>query len=43
MPGQKAGYPFEVEYSSKNVFHPDAEDLASLPETLATFSRLKLP
>ena len=43
MPGQKAAYPFEVEYSSKNVFHPDAEDLESLPETLATFSRLKLP
>ena len=43
MPGQNAGYPFEVEYSSKNVFHPDAEDLASLPGTLAAFSRLKLP
>ncbi len=43
MPGLKAGYPFEVEYSSKSVFHPDEEDLASLPATLATFSRLKLP
>ena len=43
MPGKKAGYPFEVEYSSKDAFHPDAEDLASLPETLATFSKLKLP
>jgi ABC-type Fe3+ transport system substrate-binding protein len=42
-PGQKAAYPFEAEYSSKNVFHPDAEDLDSLPETLASFSRLKLP
>ncbi|HVB95463.1 MAG TPA: extracellular solute-binding protein [Nitrososphaerales archaeon] len=43
MPGQKAGYPFEVEYSPKDVFHPDAEDLASLPATLAIFSKLKLP
>jgi iron(III) transport system substrate-binding protein len=43
MPGQKAGYPFEVEYSSNDVFHPDAEDLASLPATLATFSKLKVP
>jgi ABC-type Fe3+ transport system substrate-binding protein len=43
IPGQKAGYPFEVEYSSKSAFHPDAEDLASLPATLATFSRLKVP
>ena len=43
MPGQKAGYPFEVEYSSKNVFHPDSEDLASIPGTLATFSKLGLP
>jgi len=43
MPGQKAGYPFEVDYSSKNVFHPDAEDLATLPGTLATFTKLGLP
>ena len=43
MPGVKAGYPFEVEYSSKNVFHPDAEDLESLPETLATFTKLNVP
>jgi iron(III) transport system substrate-binding protein len=43
MPGQKAGYPFEVEYSSKDVFHPVAEDLTSLPGTLATFSELGLP
>jgi len=43
MPGKKAAYPFEVEYSSKDVFHPDAEDLESLPGTLATFSRLGLP
>jgi iron(III) transport system substrate-binding protein len=43
MPGQKAGYPFEVEYSSEDVFHPDAEDLASLPGTLASFSKLGLP
>ena len=43
MPGQKAGYPFEVEYSSKDVFHPEPEDLSSLPGTLATFSRLGLP
>jgi iron(III) transport system substrate-binding protein len=43
MPGQKARYPFEVEYSSETVFHPDAEDLASLPGTLATFSKMKLP
>jgi iron(III) transport system substrate-binding protein len=43
MPGQKTAYPFEAEYSSKDVFHPDAEDLESLPETLATFSRLRLP
>ena len=43
MPGQKAAYPFEVEYSPKSVFHPDAEDLRSLPATLATFSKLKLP
>jgi iron(III) transport system substrate-binding protein len=43
MPGQKAGYPFEVEYSAKDVFHPDAEDLETLPGTLATFSQLKLP
>jgi ABC-type Fe3+ transport system substrate-binding protein len=43
MPGQKASYPFEVDYSSKTVFHPDAEDLATLPETLATFKKLKLP
>lgn len=42
-PGQKAAYPFEAEYSSKNVFHPDAEDLNSLPATLASFSKLKLP
>jgi len=43
MPGRKTAYPFEAEYSSKNVFHPDAEDIESLPETLATFSRLRLP
>jgi ABC-type Fe3+ transport system substrate-binding protein len=43
MPGQKAGYPFEVEYSAKDVFHPDAQDLETLPGTLATFSKLKLP
>jgi ABC-type Fe3+ transport system substrate-binding protein len=43
MPGQKAGYPFEVEYSAKDVFHPDAQDLETLPATLATFSKLKLP
>ncbi len=43
MPGVKAGYPFEMEYSSENVFHPDGEDLASLPETLATFAKLGLP
>jgi iron(III) transport system substrate-binding protein len=43
MPGIKAGYPFEVEYSSKDVFHPDAEDLRSLPETLATFTKLNVP
>jgi len=43
MPGKKAGYPFEVEYSSRNVFHPDPEDLESLPGTLATFSKLGLP
>jgi len=43
MPGQKAGYPFEVEYSSEDVFHPDAEDLSSLPSTVATFSKLGLP
>lgn len=43
MPGQKAAYPFEAEYSAKSVFHPDAEDLASLSETLATFSKLGLP
>jgi iron(III) transport system substrate-binding protein len=43
MPGQKTAYPFEAEYSSKNVFHPDAEDIESLPQTLATFSRLRLP
>jgi iron(III) transport system substrate-binding protein len=43
MPGEKAGYPFEVEYSSKDVFHPEAEDLSSLPGTLATFSKLGLP
>jgi iron(III) transport system substrate-binding protein len=43
MPGQKAAYPFEVEYSSKSLFHPDAEDIKSLPETLRTFSNLRLP
>jgi iron(III) transport system substrate-binding protein len=43
MPGEKASYPFEAEYSSKDVFHPDAEDLSSLPATLATFSKLGLP
>ncbi len=43
MPGVKAGYPFEMEYSSENVFHPDGEDLASLPETLRTFAKLGLP
>ncbi len=43
MPGQKASYPFEAEYSEKDVFHPDATDLETLPETLATFSKLKLP
>jgi iron(III) transport system substrate-binding protein len=43
MPGQKAAYPFEAEYSAKDVFHPDPEDIASLPGTLETFSRLKLP
>jgi len=42
-PGKKAGYPFEVDYSSKGVFHPDAEDIESLPGTLATFSKLGLP
>ena len=43
MPGQKAGYPFEAEYSAKDTFHPDAEDLETLPTTLATFSKLGLP
>lgn len=43
MPGKKAGYPFEVEYSAKDVFHPVAEDLESLPATLETFSELRLP
>jgi ABC-type Fe3+ transport system substrate-binding protein len=43
MPGQKTSYPFEAEYSPKNTFHPDAEDLESLPGTLATFSKLGLP
>jgi len=43
MPGQKTAYPFEAEYSSKDVFHPDAEDLSSLAGTLATFSKLRLP
>jgi len=43
MPGKKAAYPFEAEYSSRDVYHPDAEDLASLPATLATFSKLGLP
>jgi iron(III) transport system substrate-binding protein len=43
MPGVKAGYPFEVEYSSKDPFHPDAEDLSTLPGTLETFTSLKLP
>jgi ABC-type Fe3+ transport system substrate-binding protein len=43
MPGQKAAYPFEVTYSAEDVYHPDAEDLETLPETLATFSKLKLP
>jgi iron(III) transport system substrate-binding protein len=43
MPGQKASYDFEAEYSSKDVYHPDAEDLASLPATLASFAKLKLP
>jgi len=43
MPGKKAGYPFEAEYSSNDVYHPDAGDLETLPETLATFSRLRLP
>ncbi len=43
MPGQKAAYDFEAEYSAKNVFHPDAEDLESLPGTLATFSKLGVP
>jgi len=43
MPGKKAAYDFEAEYSSRDVYHPDAEDLASLPATLATFSKLGLP
>lgn len=43
MPGKKAGYPFEVEYSPEDVFHPDSEDLSSLPETLSTFSKLGVP
>ncbi|MDG6915209.1 MAG: substrate-binding domain-containing protein, partial [Nitrososphaerota archaeon] len=43
MPGVKAGYPFEVEYSSKDVFHPDAEDAESLSSTLESFSKLGLP
>lgn len=43
MPGVKASYPFEVEYSAKDAFHPDEQDAESLPGTLATFSRLKLP
>ncbi len=43
MPGQKAAYPFEVEYSAEDVFHPDAQDLETLSGTLATFSKLKLP
>jgi iron(III) transport system substrate-binding protein len=43
MPGKKASYDFEAEDSSKDVYHPDAEDLASLPATLATFSKLGLP
>jgi iron(III) transport system substrate-binding protein len=43
MPGKKASYDFEAEYSSKDVYHPDPEDLASLPATLASFSKLGLP
>jgi iron(III) transport system substrate-binding protein len=43
MPGEKASYPFEAQYSSTDVYHPDAEDLATLPATLATFSKLGLP
>lgn len=43
MPGVKSGYPFEVEYSARDDFHPDAEDLATLPGTLATFAKLRLP
>jgi ABC-type Fe3+ transport system substrate-binding protein len=43
MPGVKASYPFEVEYSPKDVFHPDAEDIASLPGTLSSFSKKGLP
>jgi ABC-type Fe3+ transport system substrate-binding protein len=43
MPGQKAAYPFEVEYSAKDVFHPDSEDEETLPATLASFRKLKLP
>jgi len=43
MPGKKAAYDFEAAYSGKDVFHPDAEDLRTLPETLETFSKLGLP
>jgi len=43
MPGVKAAYDFEADYSPDSVYHPDAEDIESLPETLATFSKLGLP
>jgi iron(III) transport system substrate-binding protein len=43
MPGKKAGYPFEVEYSAEDTFHPVPEDLESMPAALETFAELRVP
>jgi iron(III) transport system substrate-binding protein len=42
-PGLKTPYPFEAEYGPKSEFHPDGEDLRTLPQSLETFARLGLP
>lgn len=42
-PGVKTAYPFEAEFTAKSAFHPDETDAATLPETLKTFSKLRLP
>ncbi|TLY01399.1 MAG: hypothetical protein E6K95_06735 [Thaumarchaeota archaeon] len=42
-PGISAGYPFELKYESRSIFHPDATDLKEISTALTTFKRLQLP